>query len=203
MKAAPRFVFWRGSLTKCAHCGITSTDLLSEIVLQIRLAVNVLLSWTMIFWYTIQINIHPIVIWIDRPWADNLTILPQPFIHNDHYDDVIMTTMASQITSLAVVYSTVYSDADQRKHQSSASLAFVWGIHRDRWIPRTKDQLRGKCFHLMTSSCYYYRIIVIGIVSMLVINHTMSSQYPHYVNPSRPRLCKKLFISGLDGFLDR
>ena len=63
-----------------------------------------------------------------------------------------MTTMASQITSLTVVYSTVYSDADQRKHQSSASLAFVWGIHQDRWIPRTKGQLRGKCFHLMTSS---------------------------------------------------
>ena len=38
--------------------------------------------------------------------------------------------MASQITSLAIVYSTVYSDPDQRKHQSSASLAFVWGIHR-------------------------------------------------------------------------
>ena len=37
-----------------------------------------------------------------------------------------MTTIASQITSLTVVYSTVYSDADQRKHQSSASLAFVW-----------------------------------------------------------------------------
>ena len=71
-----------------------------------------------------------------------------------HYTDVIMTTIASQITSLMVVYSTVYSDADQSKHQSSASLAFVWGIHRDRWIPRTKGQLRGKCFYLMTSSCY-------------------------------------------------
>ena len=69
-----------------------------------------------------------------------------------HYTDVIMTTMASQITSLTVVYSTIHSDGDQRKHQSSASLAFVWGIHRDRWIPRTKGQLRGKCFHLMTSS---------------------------------------------------
>ena len=64
-----------------------------------------------------------------------------------------MITMTSQITSLTVVYSTIYSDADQRKHQSSASLAFVWGIRRDRWIPRTKGQLRGKCFHLMTSSC--------------------------------------------------
>ena len=70
-----------------------------------------------------------------------------------HYIDVIMTTRASQITSLTVVYSTVYSDTDQSKHQSSASLAFVWGIHRDRWIPRTKGQLRGKCFYLMTSSC--------------------------------------------------
>ena len=73
--------------------------------------------------------------------------------HN-HYSDVIMTTMASQITSLTIVYSAVYSDSDQRKHQSSASLAFVWGFHRDRWIPRTKGQLRGKCFHLMTSSWY-------------------------------------------------
>ena len=72
----------------------------------------------------------------------------------NHYNDVIMTTIASQITSLMVVYSTVYSDPDQRKHQSSASLAFVWGIHRDRWIPRTKGQLRGKCFHLMTSSWF-------------------------------------------------
>ena len=57
-----------------------------------------------------------------------------------HYDDVIMTTLASQITSLAIVYLIVYSGVDQRKNQSSASLAFVWGIHRDRWIPRTKGQ---------------------------------------------------------------
>ena len=47
-----------------------------------------------------------------------------------HYNDVIMTTMASQITSLTIVYWSVYSDADQRKHQSSAPLAFVRGIHR-------------------------------------------------------------------------
>ena len=53
------------------------------------------------------------------------------FVRNDtgaisHYNDVIVTTMASQITSLTVVYSNVYSDADQRKHQSSASLASEW-----------------------------------------------------------------------------
>ena len=75
-------------------------------------------------------------------------------IYKYHCDDVIMTTVASQITSLAVVYSIVHSGADERKHQSSASpLAFVRGIHRDRRIPSTNGQLRGKCFHLMMSSC--------------------------------------------------
>ena len=49
-----------------------------------------------------------------------------------HYNDVIMSAMASQITSLTIVNSTVYSGTDQRKHQSSASMAFVWGIH---WWP--------------------------------------------------------------------
>ena len=47
-----------------------------------------------------------------------------------HYSDIIKSTVASQITSLSIVYSTVYSDADQRNHLSSASLAFVQGIHR-------------------------------------------------------------------------
>ena len=56
-------------------------------------------------------------------------------IYWKHYSDVIMTTMGSQITSLIV-----YSGADHRKHQTSASLSFVRGIHRDWWIPRTKGK---------------------------------------------------------------
>ena len=47
-----------------------------------------------------------------------------------HYRDVIMSAMASQITSLTLVYSPVYSGVDQRKHQNSASLSFVRGIQR-------------------------------------------------------------------------
>ena len=93
-------------------------------------------SYLSIYGYDLCMELH-----ISNPW--NLV---------QHYYDVIMNAIASQITSLMIVYSTVYSDVDQSKHQSSASLAFVWGIHRDRWIPRTKGQLRGKCFHLMTSS---------------------------------------------------
>ena len=45
-----------------------------------------------------------------------------------HYTDNIMSAMASQITSFTIAYRTVYLGVDQRKDQSSASLAFVWGI---------------------------------------------------------------------------
>ena len=85
-----------------------------------------------------------------------------------HYNDVIMGAIASQITSLTIVYSTVYSDADQRKHQSSASLAFVrgihrghqssaslafvWGTHRGPVNSSHKWPVTRQCFHLMTSS---------------------------------------------------
>ena len=48
----------------------------------------------------------------------------------DNYGDVIIGEMAIQITSLTIIYSTVYSGADQRKHLSPVSLAFVRGIHR-------------------------------------------------------------------------
>ena len=64
-----------------------------------------------------------ILLTISHEWLFQLT-------WNKHYSDVIMGTIASQITSLTIVYSTVYSSADQRKRQSSASLAFVRGIHR-------------------------------------------------------------------------
>ena len=49
-----------------------------------------------------------------------------------------MTAMASQIASLTIVYSTVYSGTDERKHQSSALLAFVRGIHRSPVISPQK-----------------------------------------------------------------
>ena len=68
--------------------------------------------------------------------------------HNDHHG-------VSHLTNLIIACSTVYSGTDQRKHQSSASLAFVSGIHR--W-PGTKGQWLAKCFHLMTSSCIFIKL---------------------------------------------
>ena len=63
-----------------------------------------------------------------------------------HYSDVIMDAMASQITSLMIVYSTVYSGADRRKRQSSASLAFVQGIHRWPVNSQHKEPVMRKMF---------------------------------------------------------
>ena len=63
-----------------------------------------------------------------------------------HYNHVIMNTMASQITSLTIVYSTVYSGIDQRNHQSSASLDFVRGIHRWQMNSPHKGPVTRKIF---------------------------------------------------------
>ena len=57
-----------------------------------------------------------------------------------------MGAMAYQITSLTIVYSTVYSDADQRKHQSSAALAIVRGIHWGPVNPPHKWPVTRKMF---------------------------------------------------------
>ena len=67
-----------------------------------------------------------------------------------------MGTMASLITCLTSVYSTVHSGAAQRKHQSFASLAFVRGIHRRTVNSPHKWPVTRKCFHLMTSSCQHH-----------------------------------------------
>ena len=74
---------------------------------------------------------------VSRPSRNlDITVLGEDCLCNriqilgTHYNDVIMSAIASHITSLTIVYSIVYSDADQRKHQSSASLAFVRGIPR-------------------------------------------------------------------------
>ena len=71
-----------------------------------------------------------------------------------HYSDVIMSAMASQITSLTIVYSTVYSGTGQRNHQSSASLAFVgnsrvtgespaWRVNKAEMFPFDDVIMRG------------------------------------------------------------
>ena len=59
-----------------------------------------------------------------------------------HYNDVIMSAVASQITIVSIVWSTVGSGADQRKHQSSASLDLCKEFADDRWIPHTAQSMQ-------------------------------------------------------------
>ena len=96
-------------------------------------------------------------------------------LDNGHYNDLIMSAMGSQITGVSMVCSTICSGADQRKCQSSVSLAFVRGIHR--WpegsphkgpVSRKKfpfDDIIMACYpvchtqFLTASACSSYKIV--------------------------------------------
>ena len=148
------------TLKRCAILSILGTKSPPTIILRCRMCKLVASDWrpfASVKWYTIGllggkfITLNGILNQISarKCWMEIKCIPCGKYHWNchfyfrppmQHYTDVMMTTMVPQITRLTVVYSIVYSGADQRKHQSSASLAFVRGIHRDRWIPRTKGQ---------------------------------------------------------------
>ena len=116
------------------------------------------------FLYSIYLKLQMIQIknnyWISH-WLQNTT----QFIgfkgsrSHKYYSDVIMRAMASQITGVSLVCSTVCSGADQGKYQSSASLAFVRGIH---WCPVTflhKGPVTRKTFpfdEVIMIKCYVF-----------------------------------------------
>ena len=93
-----------------------------------------------------------------------------------------MGTVASQITSLTIVYTAVYSDADQSKHQSSASLAFVWGIHRGpvnsphKWPVSRKmfpfDDVIIVCSQLKSSQC-------LNVTVWIELQYVLGHNLPH------------------------
>ena len=86
-------------------------------------------------------------------------ILEWPRCWNIHDNDVTMSAMASQITGVTIVYSTVCSGAYQKKHQSSASLAFVRGLHRWPVNSSHKGPVKRKMFpfdDVIISWCLLY-----------------------------------------------
>ena len=90
-----------------------------------------------------------------------------------------MSLCASQITSLTIVYSTVYSDADQRKHQSAASLAFVRGIHRGPVNSPHKGPVTRKMFPFDD-----------------VIMVTLKSAWTTFHESSKSSYCVNLVVTG-------
>ena len=87
-----------------------------------------------------------------------------------HYSDVIMSAIASQITSVSRVCLTVCSGADQRKHSISASLAFVGGIHR--WPVEFPSQRSNNA-----------EMFSFDDVIMFALNLTCASQFVYITNP--------------------
>ena len=81
--------------------------------------------------------------------------IPSQRTSNVHYCDVIMGAMASQITSLTIgLFTQTFIKAQIEENIKALRhwpLCMEFTGHR--WIPRTYGQLRGKCFHLMASSC--------------------------------------------------
>ena len=71
--------------------------------------------------------------------------------------------MASQITILTIVYSTVYSGADKRKHQSSVLLAFVWGIHQ--WPMNSRYTMASNSENV--SIWWHYHDMIISTYQLL------------------------------------
>ena len=83
--------------------------------------------------------------------------------HDDiiiHYNDVIMGAITSQITSLTIFTQLFIQTQIKENIKAPRHWPLCGEFTGDRWIPRTNGQLRGKCFHLMTSLCWRIMIII-------------------------------------------
>ena len=101
-----------------------------------------------------------------------------------------MSTIASQITSLTIVYSTVYSGTDQRKHQSSASLAFVQGIHRGPVNSPHKGPVTRKMFPFDDVIMWRRQTIDESAIACVVTTLNECFRYGNNTIGSRPNLEK-------------
>ena len=113
-----------------------------------------------------------------------------------------MSAIASQLTSLTIVYSIVYSDAVQRNHQSSASLAFVWGIHRGSVNSPHKGPVTRKMFPfddvimaavlLVNHTCEFMWTRAIKIYHFLWEGHFLGAIESIWCRISPPKLPKNI-----------
>ena len=117
------------------------------------------------------------------------------------YNDVILSAMAYQITSLTIVYSTVYSGADQRKHQSSASLAFVrWPVNSPHKWPITRKMFWWR-HHVHPSLLCFVLLgldnkVVILYFILLILSRSLW-QSPDYPS-SDLKYCAIAFFQNID-----
>ena len=105
-----------------------------------------------------------------------------------------MSARASQITRLTIVYSIIYSGANQRRQQSSASLTFVWGIHRWPVNSPHKGPVTRKIFP-------FYDVIMRGQVNRHnAMDYTGEAYHCHAQGriSNAPPGCLQLIVIGID-----
>ena len=127
--------------------------------------------------------------WI-KPWM--IIFRKSVVIVRLHYADVTIATIESQITSLAIVFSTVYLDTDHRKHQSSASLAFVWGIHRGPVNSPHKWPVTQKMFPFddVIMSWFGYKMFLVISCNPISIRYDVTFSKPTRRNKPYPPYLK-------------
>ena len=110
-----------------------------------------------------------------------------PGKYDMHYNEVIMSVMVSQITSLTIVYSSVYSGTNERKHQSSASLAFVRGIHRGPVNSPHKGTVTRKMFPfddvIMDFTDDESMLVQVLIQCRQATSHYLNRSWPRLLSP--------------------
>ena len=91
-----------------------------------------------------------------------------------HYSDVIMSVVVSLIAGDSIVYSTICSGADQRKHQSSTSLAFVREIHR---LPMNSPHKGPVTLQMFLFDDVIMERSTIGHMEKVIFPHVVWNQY--------------------------
>ena len=120
-------------------------------------------------------------------------VMADCFMH--HYCDVIMGPMASQITSLTIHYSIVHSGEDQRKHRSSASLAFVRGIHR--WPVNSPHKMP------VTRKIFPFDDVVMIKLNMMPPSNLHDFLWKYKLHASGHFLCKIYWLLALASYAPR
>ena len=115
-----------------------------------------------------------------------------------HYIDIIMGAVASQITSVSILCSTVVSGADQRNHQSSASLAFVRGIHRWPVNSPHKRSVTRKMFPFYDVIMNSHIIHIIDIYLMISCLYVFATSCMHSQSTVAVKFVDLLFICVID-----
>ena len=100
-----------------------------------------------------------------------------------------MTTMASQITSISIVCSTVCSGAGQRKYQSSTSLAFVRGIHRWPVDSPHKGPVTQKMFTIWSMTSSWTRVLFYDCLSDCEMNEILAKMGNNHMEMGKHITC--------------